>query len=166
MTKLQDLPPYIKETLALQEIFLQLGHEQGDLYVVFARDALGMSVYKSGQQHMFLSALRPAGKDQDELVAEWRQACDAWNASPQDERHELVESSDARRRTGLLVGQLVILGLMPACRVEINCPFCGRRVVADRGEMSTSHAAPPCSKFLEMDTLQFLKECRYAIEGN
>ena len=166
LVKLQDLPTHIRETLALQTILLQIGHDQDDLYVVFAKDALGISIFKNGEHHIFPSALRPADKKQNELVAEWSLACATWNESSQAEPCELTENSDVRKKAVLIIAELVDIDLMPVGKMEFSCPFCGRHVVADGANLSVLHVLPMCAKYQEMDPLKFLKECRYAMAGN
>lgn len=166
VSKLSDLKPYVKETLALQDIFLSLGYDQDELFAVCSNNGLGISILKNGEHHTFPSALRPPELTRELFVEEWLNAIQIWNVSPQDERHQLVLATDVRQRAALLIAQLVDQDLIPKQAINLPCPFCGRHLFFDSTISAAGHIAPPCQKFVELDSLEFLKACRYAIEGN
>jgi len=168
MSKLSDLRPHVKETLALQAIFFQLGYDQKTLAVVYAKDALGVAVIKDGVAHAFPSVPIPAGLTSEAFSAEWKNACATWNSSPKGDRHDLVEQSSVRTRAVLILSELVARDLRPpaASQLDFCCPFCGGHVRADGDDCSVLHSLPTCSKFNSMDALEFIKNCRYIAEGN
>ena len=166
MNKLSDLKPYIRETLALQDIFLSLGHEQDDLFVIFDGRAASVSILKNGLHHPFPAALPPPGLTKETFQTEFKEACLAWNQASQEERHQLVEESDVRKRAVHIVANLVAQDLNPIKEIDFPCPFCGGHVHADGLEGSTGHTTPPCSKFQNLEPMAFLKACRHEMTGN
>jgi len=166
VSKLAELSPYVRETLALQDMLMSLGHDQDDLYVVFADNGIGMSILREEKQHPFPTALRPPELERDTFLAEWKAACAVWNESSQEDRHQLVETSDVRQRAVLIVNQLVALDLLPPQVLDFQCPFCGGLIQVNGTKSSVLHTLPTCSKFKNLDPTSFLKECHYAFDGN
>ena len=47
--------------------------------------------------------------------------------------------------------------MKPDIAVEFDCPFCGKWARMDSSDGSAAHAMPPCSKFEELNPLEFIK---------
>jgi hypothetical protein len=154
--KLDELPAYCRELLALHSILMSAGIDVSDLFVTQLEAGTAVAIMIGPGKNCCLQATStPTGKTTEEFMQQWREATKAWNENPAQERIELVDSSEIRQHAVQIMAILSLEGLLTEESVDIMCPFCSGtvRVHQDNSPIAhISHSRPFCEKFTFLET--------------
>lgn len=107
--RLTDLPPVIREALAVHEAFRRLGVASADIYFVQYRDQPFVSIEARQGDKRFPVAV---GDAFDGIEDVWSAATRAWNAAPTSEQMAVFEASAVYNNTSRFMSALIDHGFI------------------------------------------------------
>lgn len=164
--KLSELPEYLGETLALQDILISIGYDQDDLYIMCVELGIGISIVVNDKQYRIMVCAKPSYLSQNTFVDEWTKVIGIWNKSSQQERHDFIMKSAARKNSVGLLATLATQDLIPNTETAFPCPHCGETFQADSIMGTVIHSFPPCKDFNQLDRAEFISASEFERKSN
>lgn len=99
----------IREALAVQAVFMQLGFLADHLYFAAQGGRTLVVVRRDGKEFIY-DAGPHAPIPKEKLADTWRSAAAWWNSLPQPERHAFVDASESRKNLVIIMTALMAKG--------------------------------------------------------